>query len=158
MTWIRDKTLATMKAECSQRVDPAKRNCEPSTEPLQARNRVDAAARTDITPCQFSVQAGDLLQSGIRPDCDVQARHTTAKLCGLCRHGRVEVAGDLHQMLVASHLGRVPMACVCQASRRVRVIQEVATQPSQKPLPPRSGHCGAILPPGSGEQALIFGG
>ncbi|KAL0052870.1 hypothetical protein WJX82_009025 [Trebouxia sp. C0006] len=36
--------------------------------------------------------------------------------------------------------------------------QEVADQPSNKPLPPRSGHCVARMPIGGNTQAFIFGG
>ncbi|KAL3157872.1 hypothetical protein ABBQ32_012283 [Trebouxia sp. C0010 RCD-2024] len=52
---------------------------------------------------------------------------------------------------------RPPRFATCSAKAELK-WQEVATQPSQKPLPPRSGHCGTSLPPGSDEQALIFGG
>lgn len=42
--------------------------------------------------------------------------------------------------------------------QQLYAMQEVATEMSAKPLPPRSGHCGTSLPSGGSNQALIFGG
>ena len=42
--------------------------------------------------------------------------------------------------------------------QQLYAMQEVATEMSDKPLPPRSGHCATSLPSTGSNQALIFGG
>ncbi|DBB02916.1 TPA: hypothetical protein ACH3X1_013518 [Trebouxia sp. C0004] len=55
---------------------------------------------------------------------------------------------------------RKPLQTCVYVTATIREMrwQEVADQPSTKPLPPRSGHCLARVPIGGNIQAFIFGG
>ncbi|KAA6425251.1 MAG: hypothetical protein FRX49_04746 [Trebouxia sp. A1-2] len=66
-----------------------------------------------------------------------------------------------HRVITQRRSGRRKPLQTCvytSATTREMRWQEIADQPSNNPLPPRSGHCLARMPVGGNTQAFIFGG